>query len=142
MMHDDMTGGEYSLYIPRRKRFAYARACAELTLAYVLQGFLNTSVCLSLRGAYAELTLAYVLHGFLYTLVNVSLRGACAELTVAYVLHGARKLKPRKAYAELTLAYALHGFAKPAQSSSALTSCPHHRGYFAQVIYIYTLVAQ
>ena len=99
--------------LPGRKIFAYARACAELTLAYVL-------------------------HGFLYTLVNVSLRGACAELTVAYVLHGARKLKPRKAYAELTLAYALHGFAKPAQSSSPLTSCPHHKGYLAQVIYIYT----
>ena len=45
--------------LPGRKIFAYARACAELTLAYVLHGFLYTFVKKnlkkSLRGAYASL---------------------------------------------------------------------------------------
>ena len=47
--------------LPRRKIFAYARAYAELTLAYVLHGFSSFFVSLSLRGAYASLRFTWLL---------------------------------------------------------------------------------
>ena len=72
--------------LPRRKLFAYARACAELTLAYVLHGFLYTVVKKTFKKAYAELTRAYALHVLFYTCVNLSLRRAYAGLRFTWFL--------------------------------------------------------
>ena len=94
--------------LPGRKLFAYARACAELTLAYVLHGFPSFFVSLSLRGAYASLRFIWFLVYLCKFKLKKSLRGAYASLRFTCLILYLCKLKLTQSLRWLTFYMVSH----------------------------------